>query len=83
MNNRTSDDLLYTLCYLQLWNHLDVMRARTHPVSKEEGRARLAMCNSLYTLAAAAAVRNNMPRTTCKALADLMTAIEDYIEWNT
>lgn len=75
-------NILYTLCYIHLKNTLDSMPDRPRSVSKEEGKARLSICNSLYTLAAAAAVRNNMYRDTCRALADLMAEIEKYIEWN-
>lgn len=80
MNDRSSDEILYSLCYAQILKISFIIRDRPSNPSKEEAKAQLSICESLFTLAAAAAVRQGMRRGTTKALVDLMDKIKEFIE---
>lgn len=83
MSQRTSDDLLFTFCIMHL-EHIKkgFKDQRPFEPSKAEAQAHLKIINSLYELAAGAAVRNRLKKRFTDALVELHDELVDLIEWN-
>lgn len=84
MSKALSEDILFTLCFIQLQEIKDRLYNRNpfNP-SKEETIARLKIVDSLFELAAGAAIKREMKRGSTRALVELVENIRDRLEWNT
>lgn len=84
MSQRSSDDILFSLCFLQLTNMMEgFKRRRPFYPSKAEVTAQLKIINCLYELASGAAVRNDLEKQYTAPLVTLVDELTDLLEWNT
>lgn len=83
MDHTRKDHILFSLVYMQLVGikrHFD-QRKCVH--TQEDAAAWIAICENLFDLACAAAVRSNVAKRSTDSLVELVEEIRDHVEWNT
>lgn len=69
--------ILFSLCYAHLMKVNSLIRTNQFNTAKEGIEAQLIICETLFELAAGAAVRYNMKKETTDALVVLMEEIQE------